>query len=179
MDFLALLAKQDRKAARERGNVVLAATDDKVSDFGIAAQIAAAFTGAFFTTPIDFALQDSPQGIQYTEKLRSSTSTYHVAVTAGLQAHLPTLPLLLRTLAQTSSGCVKLYLKPKALGRFFKKNAKATPRLLQRACVLCRPGEEHDAEKGCKQLYTSPTNWVLRFDASVEGLCPGTKAVTA
>ena len=179
VDFLARLAKQDRKAARKSGNVVLAATADTATDFGIAAQIAAAFTGAFFTTPIDFARQDSPRGIQYTEKLRSSTTTYHVAVTADLQADLPTLPHLLRTLAQAPSGCVKLYLKPKKLCKFFKKHAKGTPRLLQRACVLCRPGEEKDAEKGCKQLYNSPQNWVLRFDASVEALCPGTKAVTA
>ena len=105
--------------------------------------------------------------------------TYHVAVTADLQADLPTLPHLLRTLAQSPSGCVKLYLKPKKLCKFFKKHAKGSPRLLQRACVLRRPGEEKDAEKGCKQLYNSPQNWVLRFDASVEALCPGTKAVTA
>ena len=102
-----------------------------------------------------------------------------MAVTADLQADLPTLPHLLRTLAQAPSGCVKLYLKPKKLCKFFKKHGKGTPRLLQRACVLCRPGEEKDAKKGCKQLYNSPQNWVLRFDASVEALCPGTKAVTA
>ena len=150
-----------------------------MTDFGIAARIAAAFTGAFFTTPTDFARQDSPPGIQYTEKLQSSTTANHAAATADLQAHLPTLPHLLRTLAQTPSGCVKLYLKPKKLCKFFKKHAKGTPRLLQRACVLCRPGEEKDAEAGCKQLYNSPTNWVLRFDASVEALCLGTKAVTA
>ena len=150
-----------------------------MTDVGIAAQIAAAFVGAFFTTPIDFARQDSPQGIQYTEKLRSSTTTYHVAVTAGLQAHLPKLPLLLRALAQTPGACVKLYLQPKKLCKFFKKHAKGTPRLLQRACVLCRPGEENDAKTGCKQLYNSPTNWVLRFDASVEALYPGIKVVTA
>ena len=88
--------------------------------------------------------QDSPRGIQYTEKLRSSTTTYHVAVTADLQADLPTLPHLLRTLAQYPSGCVKLYLKPKKLCKFFKKHAKGTPRLVQRCCVLCRPGEEKD-----------------------------------
>ena len=130
MEFLARLAKQDRKAARERGNVVLAATADPVSDFGIAAQIAAAFTGAFFTTPTDFARQHSPPGIQYTEKLQGSTTTYHVAAAAELQARLPTLPHLLRTLAQTPSGCVKLYLKPKKLCKFFKKHATGTPRLL-------------------------------------------------
>ena len=179
VDFLRRLAQQDRNAARKSGNVVLAATADTATDFGIAAQIAAAFVGAFFTTPIDFARQVSPRGIQYTEKLRSSTTTYHVAVTADLQTDLPTLPHLLRTLAQSPSGCVKLYLKPKKLCKFFKKHAKGTPRLFQRCCVLCRPGEEQDAEKGCRQLYHSPQNWVLRFDASVKALCPGTKAVTA
>ena len=156
IDFLARVAKQDGKAARKSGNVVLAATADTVTDFGISAQIAAAFTGAFFTTATGFARQDSPQGIQYTEKLRSSTTTYHVAVTAGIQEHLQTLPHLLRTLAQTPSGCVKLYLDPQKLCKFFKKNAKGTPRLLQRACVLCRPGEENDAEIGCNSCTTAP-----------------------
>ena len=104
--------------------------------------------------------------------------TYHVAVTADLQVDLPTLPHLLRTLAQSPSGCVKLYLKPKKLCNFFKKHAKDAPRLLQRACVLCRPGDEKDAETGCKQLYNSPQSWILRFDAHVQGLCLGTKAET-
>jgi hypothetical protein len=177
VDFLGHLAKQDKKAARKSGNVVLVATASSATDFGIAAQIAAAFVGAFFTTPIDFARQDSPRGIQYTEKLRSSTRTYHVAATAGLQADLPTLPHILRTLAQSPGGCVKLYLSPKKLCKFFKKHAKGTPRLIQRCSVLCRPGEEKDVEKGCQQLYHSPQSWVLRFDASVKALCPGTEAV--
>ena len=157
VDFLARLAKQDRKAARKSGNVVLAATAaDTVTDFDIAAQIAAAFTGAFFTTPTDFARKDYPPGIQYTEKLRSSPATYHVAVTAALQADLPTLPHFLRALASAPSGCVKFYLKPQKLCKWFKKQAKTTPRVLQRACVLCSPGEEKDAERSCKQLYNSP-----------------------
>ena len=67
----------------------------------------------------------------------------------------------------------------KKLYKFAKGHAKGTPRLLQRACVLCRPGEEKDAETSCKQLHNSAKNWVLRFDASVEAVCPGTKAVTA
>ena len=46
VEFLARLAKQDCRQARTKGNVVLAATGD--TDFGIAAQIVAAFTGAFF-----------------------------------------------------------------------------------------------------------------------------------
>ena len=175
MEIEGLLTKKNRKAAREPGNVVSVAAVD--SDFAIAAQIAAAFVGAFFTTPSDFSRQHSPRGIQCTEKLRSSTTTYRVAVTADLEKDLPTLSHLLRSLAGTPGGCVKFYLKPKKLCKFFKKNA--TPRMALRCCVLCRPGEEKDAEKGCQQLYHSPRNWVLRFDASVKALCPGTKVVTA
>ena len=150
----------------------MAATAD--TDFGIAAQIAAAFTGAFYTTPTAFARQDSPKGIQYTEKLRSSKESYHVAVTAALQADLPTLPFILRALAEGPSACVIYYMQPKKVCKFFKKNAKRALRVAQRACVLCRPGEEEDVKKGVQTFYISPKNWVLRFDASVEALCPGT-----
>ena len=102
-----------------------------------------------------------------------------MAVTAALQGDLPTLPSVLRALAQAPSGCVVYYQSPKKLCKFYKKKAKTAPRLVQRACVLCRSGEEADVQKAYKQLYTSPRNWVLRFDASVQALCPGTKAVTA
>ena len=174
VDFLACVAKQERKAARKSGNVVLVETADTVTDFGIAAQIAAAFTGAFFTTPIVFAWQDCPEGIQYTEKLRSSRTTCHVAATANLQADLPTLPHLVRSLAQTPGGCVKFYLQPKKLCKWVKKQGKGAHRLLQRACVLSRPGEETNATTSWQQLYTSPHKWILRFNASVEARCPGT-----
>ena len=152
----------------------MAATAETVTDFGISAQIAAAFTGAFFTTATGFARQDSPQGIQYTEKLRSSTTTYNVVVTAGIQAHLPTLPHLLRALAQTPRGCLKFYLNPKKLCKWVKKQGKGAHRLLPRACVLCHPEEEQNVTKSWKQLYNSPHNWILRFNASVQARCPGT-----
>ncbi len=115
VEFLARLAKQDRKAARKSETVVLVTTGDTVTDFSIAAQICTAFiiTEALDATPTVFARQDSPQGIQYTEKFRSSATTYHAAVTAALQADLPTVPHFLRTLPQAPSGRVKFYLKPK------------------------------------------------------------------
>ena len=172
VDFVAQLVKENRQIARKKANVVLAAKADARTDYGICAQIAAAFTGAFFTTPTDFAQQSEPQGTQYAEKLRSSTTTCHVAATADLQADLPTLPQLLRTLAQAPGGCVKVYRTPRKLCKFFQKDAKLKrmPRQLQRTCVLSCPGEEKDVEASCKQLYSSPQNWVRRFDASVEVL---------
>ena len=177
VDFLACLVKQDRKAALKKGRVVLAATTDTGTDFDIAAQIVAVFIGAFYTTPREFAQQESPRGVQYAEKLRSSATTYHVAVTAALQADRPTLPHLLRALAQAPGGCVKLYLKPKKLTKFIEAQGKGAPRLLKRACVLCRPGEEKDVKTSRKQLYNSVKNWVLQFHASVSSACPGVTSV--
>ena len=174
VDFLAATAKQNGTGKRAKGNVVLVHTTDALTDFGVAAKIAAAFTGAFFTTPDDFVRQELPKGIQYTEKLRRSRTTYHVAATANLQADLPTLPHLLRALARTPRGCVKFYQSPKKLCKWVKKQGKGAHRLLQRACVLCHPGEEKDATPSWKQLYNSPSTWILRFDASVQGRCPGT-----
>ena len=166
------------KQAKAKGHAVLAPTADN-TDYAIAAQIVAAFTGAFFTTPTDFAKQDSPKGIQYSEKLRGSTKSYHVAVTDALKEDLPTVPHVLRALSLAPNGCVVYYKSPKKLCKFYKGHAKAHPRLVQRACVLCRAGEEAGVDKKVKQLYNSPRNWVLRFDASVQALCPGTKAATA
>ena len=171
VDFLNCVAKQETTAAGRRGNVVLVETADSATDFGIAAKIAAAFTGAFFTTPTDFVRQDSPEGIQYTEKLRSSRKKYYLAATANLQTHLPTLPLLLRALAQTPSGCVTFYLTPKKLCKWVKTQGKG---VLHRACVLSRLGEEQIAKKSWKHLYISPNTWILRCNASVVARCPGT-----
>ena len=64
------------------------------------------------------------------------------------------------------------YLDPEKLGRFFKKHPDE-PRLVQRACVLCRSGEETGIKKAIKPIYNTPKNWVLRFDASVAARCPG------
>ena len=67
------------------------------------------------------------------------------------------------------------YKTPKKLCKFFKKHAKDMPRLVQRACVLCRSGEEKDIKKAAKQIYNTPKNRVLRFDASVAARCPGSR----
>ena len=99
-----------------------------------------------------------------------------MAVTAALESDFPTLPHILRALTATPSGCVIYYLNPKKLGKFFKRHAGQQPRLVQRACVLCRSGEETDIKKAVKPIYNSPKNWVLRFDASVAARCPGSKA---
>ena len=77
------------------------------------------------------------------KKLRSSRKKYYLAATANLQTHLPTLPLLLRALAQTPSGCVTFYLTPKKLCKWVKTQGKG---VLHRACELNRLG-------GCNSGY--------------------------
>ena len=174
VDFLASMTKPKSSGRRDKGHVVLVETADAQTDFGVAAKTVAALTGAFLATPDDFVRQDLPKGIQYTEKLWSSRTSYHVAATANLQADLPTLPHLLRALARTPGGCVHFYLSPKKLCKWVKKQGKGAHRLLQRACILCHPGEEAMATPSWKQLYNSSSNWILRFNASVQARCPGT-----
>ena len=156
---------------RGRGNVVLVDTHDAMTDFGISARIAAAFTGAFFTTVSDFAQKDSPEGIQYSDHLRKSKTTHHVAATAKLLADLPTLPHVLRTLAEMPGGCLRFYFDPEKL-RQYVKTQKSGPRLLQRACVLSRQGEQKAENKDFQQFYRSPSDWILQFKASVHARFP-------
>eukprot|EP00959_Pyramimonas_sp_CCMP1952_P010223 213961-Pyramimonas_sp.AAC.1 len=80
---------------------------------------------------------------------------------------------MLRALSEAPSGCAIYCLGPKKLCRFSKKHARDMPRLAQRARALCRSGEETDVKKACKQIYNSPKNWIMRFDASVAARCPG------
>ena len=171
--FVQRCNQQQKKAAQKTGHVVSAVP---ATDFGIAAQLAGAFVGAYFTSPTNFAKQDLPRGIQYKEKLWSSTTSYHLAVTAGLQEERPTLPHIMRTLAQSPSSCVHYYLNQEKLFKFFRKNAKGAKQFVKWACVLCLPGEELEADKKYKQLYRTPADFLVDFEATVQGLCPGARA---
>ena len=82
--------------------------------------IAAALMGCFYATPNDF-LSPSPSGIAYTEKYKSSKQSFHVAVSAALATELPTLPQLLRGIAQAAGSCLHFYLSEKKCASFSKR----------------------------------------------------------
>ncbi len=73
LDFVAKVVQVP--AYMRKGHVVLAPLVD--TDFSLSARIAAALMGGFYTTPQDFLNQDeSPRGIMYTEKYKSSKESF-------------------------------------------------------------------------------------------------------
>lgn len=142
------------------------------TDFSLSAMIAAALRGGFSATPKDF-LCTSPKGIMYTEKYKSSKNSFHVAVSAGVSDELPTLPQLLRAIAQAPGSCFKFYLSEHKLVKFFKKTVKTAPRIKTRTFVLAKQAERAAIQGKYMELYITPRSFLLKFNASQHALCPG------
>ena len=99
-DPMDIVAKVDQvPSSKGKGHVVLAPPAD--TDFSVSGMIAVALMGCFYATPKDF-LSPSPSGIAYTEKYKGSKQSFHVAASAALATELPTLPQLLRGIAQAA-----------------------------------------------------------------------------
>jgi len=117
LDFVAQVAQV--AASKKKGHVVLAPPVD--TDYSLSAMIAAALMGAFYATPEDFVRQvESPRGITYREKCKSSNHSFHVAVSAALADEFPTLPQVLRAVALAPGSCFKFYVSEHKLCKFFK-----------------------------------------------------------
>ena len=112
----------------------------------------------------------------YTEKYKSSRQSFHVAVSDALAAELPTLPQLLRSIAQAPGSCFKVYLSARKLCKFFQKTVMETPRIQQRTFILAKQGDCDTVKKKYKkykELYSSPRSFLLKFAASERAVCPG------
>jgi hypothetical protein len=170
LDFVAKVAQVP--ASMRKGHVVLAPPVD--TDYSLSAMIAAALMGGFYATPQDFLCKgESPRGIMYTEKYKTSKMSFHVAVTGALADELPTLPQLLRAIARAPGSCFKFYLSERKLCKFFKKTVKTAPRIQQRTFVLSKKEDRHTVQKKYRELYINPRSFLLRFDASERAVCPG------
>ena len=102
----------------------------------------------------------------------------HVAASAALAKDFPTLPSILRSIAEAPSSCLHFYLSEKKLCKFVTTSTKDKPemvrrRMFQRACVLSKPEERETAKKKYKDLYIHPRSFILRIDGRVEAICPG------
>ena len=96
-----------------------------------------------------------------------------MAVSAGVSHELPTLPQLLRAIAQAPGSCFKFYLSERKLVKFFKKTVKTAPRIKTRTCVLATQAERADIKGKYTELYITPRSFLLKFNASQRALCPG------
>ena len=157
-------------AAASKGQVVIAPSVD--TDFSISGMVAVALLGGFLCTPKSF-LDSKPRGVTYAENYKSSKASFHVAVSASLGHDMPTLPQLLKAVAQAPGSCVRFYMSERELHKFFKKAEKKSPLIKRRTCVLAKKGDEVHVKKKYKQLYINPRSFLMRFDASAHVSCPG------
>ena len=171
LDFVARVIKVP--ASARKGHVVLAPVAD--TDYALSSTIAAALLGCFYATSQDFLKNDdgSPSGIAYKGNFKNPKHSFHVAASAALAGELPTLPQVLRSIAQAPGSCFKFYLSERKLCKFFKKTAKTTPQIGQRIFIICKPGDSDSAELQYRTLYISPRSFLLKFAASERALCPG------
>ena len=174
VDFVKEVVRIPR--SKGKGHVVLAPPAD--TDFSVSAMIAAGLMGGYYATPKDFVNYARPPGIMYTEKYKSSKDSLHVAVSATVAEELPTLPPLLREIAQAPGSCLHFYLSARKLCKFFKRSSKAKSetvrrKLVERTCVLSKPADRETAGKKYKELYITPRSFLLKIDASIADVCPG------
>lgn len=167
VEFVTKVGKQ--RGAKRKGHVVLAPHEH--TDYAVAAKMAAAAMGAFYTTPEDFVKDD--HGVMYTPSYKSSTKTFHVAVSAQLGDVCPTFPQLFRAIAQSPGSCFRFYLSEHKLCKFFKKTVKTKPRIQDSTFVLAQKTEIEKVEKKYKALYVTAPGFLLRFPASSRAFCPG------
>ena len=176
VEFVAKVARVPVSA--RKGHVVLAPAVD--TDYALSAKIVAALMGCFFATPKDFLTQgEFPRGIMYTEKYKRSRQSFHVAVSASLANELPTLPPLLKAIAQAPGSCFNVYGSERELCKFLKKAEKTAPRMRQRTFVLAKPRDRDAADAKYQELYITPQSFLLKFDASARAVCPGPPIGTA
>ena len=174
VDFVKEVVRIPR--SKGKGHVVLAPPAD--TDFSVSAMIAAGLMGGYYATPKDFVNYARPPGIMHTEKYKSSKDSLHVAVSATVAEELPTLPPLLREIAQAPGSCLHFYLSARKLCKFFKRSSKAKSetvrrKLMERTCVLSKPADRETAGKQYKELYITPRSFLLKIDASIADVCPG------
>ena len=158
-----------------QGHVVL--VPPVPSDFAVCGAIAAALLGCFQATPKDF-LCASPRGITFTQAYTDPAKAFHVAVSAGLAEEYPTLPSLLRSVAQSPGSCLSFYLSDKQLQTHFKRKTKkqsntVRSRVLQTTCVLAKEGDAAKEDVKVRSLYITPQEFLLRRAGHLDGQCPG------
>ena len=106
LEFVAKVVKA--ASAKQKGHVVLAPHEN--TDYALSAMMAAATMGAFYATPEDFVKDDKePRCVMYTGSYKSSKQSFHVAVSAKLAEECPTIPQILRAIAQSPGSYFKFH----------------------------------------------------------------------
>ena len=110
--------------------------------------MSAATLGAFYATPEGFMKDDKqPLCVMYKGSYKSPKQSFHVAASAKLAEECPTIPQILRAIAQSPGSRFKFYMSERKLCKFFKKTVKTTPRVQQHTFVLSQKTDFEVADK--------------------------------
>ena len=165
--------KKVSRAAKQKGNVVLTPPSAD-TDYALSSAVVAALLGCFCAAPRDFQ-EELPKGLQYEEKYKSSKQSFHIAVSAELAEDLPTMPQVLRAIAEAPGSCLSFYRSERKLGRFYKRELKKNPKAKPKAFVFFKrtPSGADAPPKELQELYIRPRSFLLQCPASHRVVCPG------
>ena len=142
-------ARKVGAAAIRKGHVVLAPVCED-TDYAVCARLCAVCLGAYLADSRAFCRKGRSCGVQYEDLCHGGGQGFKVAVSARLASQMPTLPLLLRALAEVPRGSFAFYSEHK-LGKVFRK-AKTSREVLKMAILSLLP-DRATADKKVQGLY--------------------------
>ena len=169
-DPIEFARKVGAAATRRKGHVVLAPVSED-TDYAVCARLCAVWLGAYLADSQAFCRKGS-HGVQYEDLCHTGGAGFKVAVSRRLASEMPTLPLLLRALAEVPRSNFELYMSERTLGKVWKK-AKTTKEVLRMAVLSLLP-ERDTADKKVQGMYRTVTAFTaLHAVAKIGAGCPG------
>ena len=129
------------------GHVVLAPVCED-TDYAVCARLCAVCLGAYLADSRAFCRKGQSCGVQYEDLCHGGGQGFKVAVAARLASQMPTLPLLLRALAEVPRGSFAFYSEHR-LGKVFRK-AKTSREVLKMALLSLLPTGPRQTRK-CRE----------------------------
>ena len=158
------------KVARRQGHVVLAPVSEN-TDYAVCARLCAVCLGAYFADSTAFCRKGRLCGVQYDDLCHGGGPVFKVAVSAGLASKMPTLPMLLRALAEVPRGSFAFYSEHR-LAKVFRK-AKTSREVLKMAILSLLP-DRATADKKVQGVYRTVAAFTAQHAVFQSGAaCPG------
>ena len=160
-DPIEFARKVGAAATRRKGHVVVAPVSED-TDYAVCARLCAVCLGAYLADSRSFC-RKRMRGVQYEDLCHTGGAGFKVAVSARLASQMPTLPLLLRALAEVPEH---------KLGKVFRK-AKTSREGLKMAILSLLP-DRATADKKVQGVYRTVAAFSAQHAVVKSGAgCPG------
>ena len=141
------------------------------TDYSVCARLCAVCLGAYLADSQAFCRKGRSCGVQYEDLCHGGGQGFKVAVSARLATRMPTLPLLLRALAEVPRGSFAFYSEHR-LGKVFRK-AKTSREVLKMAILSLLP-DRATADKKVQGVYRTVAAFSSLHAVVKSGAgCPG------